>query len=587
MKHKKRVGVDRETLVYSFAVRIDREQIQTVRDLFFRGNLAYNAFIEIERNSLREYRDARASLSEELREATEAKAVAKTKVEELLSKIKAARSKGRSRGDIGDELRARVNEAKATEKAARLECARISAEMKENPELMAAAERISRCKSAAKAKVRSGMADLYWGVRDVAGESAEMAAKGAIKAAKEGAHFKREPEEVGMASFRCFDGSGRASVIFTNSTPGGVSVTSLFSDERASTMFQMDRLPDGAFVDRNGKSYPVKSLVRTNAKIRIGSEERRPVWLPFTFVQHRPIPSDAMVTKITLVGKRVACKVEYAIQFTLTVAPRAEPAKGAKTMKLSIDRKTLGDGSLQVAIGNGPGLDVVIPRELVERIKHADDINSAFDRILDRAKRVVVDGFDRHGFERGPIDAIKKWKGIRRFAKLSRVMCDAQLPNVRELWGEWLKLRTDTESSKKLELLPDVPVVSKIMGMSEQTAFVFWTVLAVKKMKHVESWKENQRRKALACRKHLFRNYAARLRDDLGFGFCEFEQPRLVRTKPKTEDDMAHLRAAQRMHDACGASELKLAIVNAFGRNNVKVIARSDERAVNKAECEQ
>lgn len=578
MKHKKTSSDESaSTKVYSYAAYLTEADRAKMRDLCFWYNRAYNAFIELERSSTAEYRKARSALSADLAAAELRVRDLTGKLEEYRGEIKRARAIAKERNARGSSTKpdlSHIEKAKAELKEAKETARALRERLKLDPELIAAAERINLNKKLARARIGTELSNVYWQVREIAQESAELAAKASAKAAKEGKHWNRDPEEVGLPGFHRFDGTGRCRVRFTNGAPGGVTLESLTLQDCGS-LFRMSKLPPNAFVVRGGKEKPVRSLIKTSAQIRIGStENREPIWLPLTFVQHRPLPLSSKVTSISL----VATEHECLLQFTVSAPPRPSPAKGAKTLRLSVSRKFLPDGGLQVAVADRPGFDVSIPTDIVQAISHSEIIQSDLDKltssVLDVLKTAKGSG-EIPDEVNGLLDTLSSWKGHSRVIRFSRKLCESILPDAAERWAAW---RAHRLSGERLDLFAHRSVVERFFGLSGPQGFAMWLFIAGRKLDHLHLWYTSESSRARGRRKHLFRNYAARLRDELGFGFIEWDQPRELtnRTKP-TESERGNLRAVQRMHGIAGASELKSALQNAFSKPCVIIASRTGE----------
>lgn len=585
MKHNQREDRGTAPIVYSFAAYLSKDDREKFREICFQYNRAYNSFIDIERQSLSGYRESRLAISTELADIGERVALKQSEIRSILDKIKQSRSKARERGKVGPDLKSTLATMREEMKQLKQSAKKLRDELASDPELVKQAVRLNTEKKLAKAKVRSEMGDLYWGARDLAAASAEMAAKGAIAAAKRGDHADRDPQEIGMPSFRRFDGSGRLAAIYTKSSPGGVPLRSALDvDGCRDTNFRMQPLPVGAFVARNGKVRPVRSLIRTKARIRVGSDSsRRPVWMDLMFVQHRPLPLDYNVSSITLVASNTGGRISYDLQFTVYAPRKAPPAKGAKKITLSVVRRTTDDGLL-VAEADVDGMSVLLPPDMLEERKYLAGLQSTYDNVFDAAKLVIADRVANGSL---PIDITEslavatKLRSHRKLARACRPILEEHLPYSRQLWGDWVASRvTGRERSSKLDLLADQNVISESLGLGAVQSFCFWLLCVIKKLHHLQTWHTCQKRKMLGRRKHIFLNYAARLRDELGFGSVEFVQPKeLTRRRPRADSDMQHMRAVQAMNSFAGAHELKSAIQNAFGKEHVTITSRADEPA--------
>lgn len=120
------------------------------------------------------------------------------------------------------------------------------------------------------------------------------------------------------------------------------------------------------------------------ARLRIGSDRRKPIWATWRFSMHRPLPVGARITWVQAIRRRVGTHDEWSIQFTCDFAAgvRADTATATGLAGIDLGWRKLEDGSLRVAYiaGDDFAQDVTIPPDQIDRVRKCDDLESIRDR---------------------------------------------------------------------------------------------------------------------------------------------------------------------------------------------------------------
>lgn len=140
--------------------------------------------------------------------------------------------------------------------------------------------------------------------------------------------------------FTRWDGGGRVSVQIQNGMPAD----ELWGD---SQQVQITNRVDPAAYDaertRRGDRH---RMHRTTLRMRIGSEDRRPVWAEWDMYMHRPTPDGAKVKVVTVSRRKRNCaQWWWRVHFTLDVTdckPKQRPASGVVACNLGFAKADSG-----------------------------------------------------------------------------------------------------------------------------------------------------------------------------------------------------------------------------------------------------
>jgi hypothetical protein len=202
-------------------------------------------------------------------------------------------------------------------------------------------------------------------------------------------------------------------------------------------------------------SSPNASLVAAGTLwLRVGSEDRRPVWAKFPIAQHREIPASAMWKWV-----RVSCRSEgqmdrWSCEITVDdAAPMARSldADLAGTIAVEWEWSPTGDGGIRVARWAddfGQTGEVVLARYDVEGIRKPDEIRAVRDKTLNDLRPKLVRAIRDCG-EQVPAwlaeaaSTMHLWKSPMRFYALvdrwRRERCDAARSAYELLDAWWLR----------------------------------------------------------------------------------------------------------------------------------------------------
>lgn len=303
--------------------------------------------------------------------------------------------------------------------------------------------------------------------------------------------------------FRRWDGSGRVAVQIS---PG-------LTAENIETNTKF-RLPAGRHVV---------------ARLRIGTDEdgRSPIWADIPVVIHRPLPADAVVKWAWLRRTKLATAWRWELQVVIESMTFAPPiVRRPGVVALDVGWRVRPGGDLRVAYwadDTGQHGEYLLPHALLDKLDHADSLRAIQDR-------------NRNAF----LPALVEWMQSRN--DLPEWMVDA-----RKALSQW-------RSSERIAGLIWRWRSERIAGDDEMFARAdAWR----RQWRHLYQWEVNERDKATARRKDIYRNVAAELARRYGTIVVEKFDLRSVAELPAAEDGAAEPQAVRRHRKIASVSELR------------------------------
>lgn len=594
--------------VMKFGCRRVVEGKQALDQQSFLAHRYYNAMIELERAKRTKYREIRAKHTPGYNEAELAVAELDEQIDVLRRRIKLKRAHAST---VGTKVKAtkRVEDSGEKERIANLktERKRFYEQLKElratfnglvTPGREAYKERKGKHPPATQAgvnvEVTAQMMTEDWHAAWKETQTLDawyVSEHKRLRAASGLTHgaYAAVDDAIAQASktstedprFRAWDGGRKVGVQLT----GDVSMMQIMAGQ--STKFRltdMRQAHPGSNGNRARSQYAI-------AWLRTGSDEKKaPVWTKIEVKIHRPIPQDARVRWVYLVPRSEGGRTNWTLQLTLELtAPLIEraPGKGAAVVDL---RWTKVDGGILVADVSGE--PVVMPDRIVSGLELANRLRGAADQHFDEARAALGDwltaGRPVPQWMTEATEHIGKWRNHSKLAGVAKRWV-SEFGDVEPLWNAWKaerllqtsnRQRRDVSRSNRgtgasgpwLDLYSSWDNTSAWLkehgASSEPQRFAMWLEWWRRKDAHITEWSSNCRRKNLAHRKDFYRSVAAKL--CTRYETIEMDKLDLAATarRKKVEKDEDEIHAAARRQRVYAApSELKEALVGAFGKN--------------------
>jgi hypothetical protein len=208
------------------------------------------------------------------------------------------------------------------------------------------------------------------------------------------------------------------------------------------------------------------------------------------------------------------------------------------------------------------------------------------DEHFESARTEVISWTEKNGIPKWaqrddypPFANIAHWRNHRRLRKV--VMEWAERLNCQDachaLWQSWKKLRL-AQGKDLFAPHEEVKRWLKHLQFSGEQDLVVWLYIWARKDRHLKEMEDGVRRRALAHRKDVYRNIAARLASR--YGRLEIEDMDLAgvaRRKTPDKDQDEACQAARRQRTQACPSQLKECLVLAFKGAGAEVVKKKPE----------
>lgn len=236
------------------------------------------------------------------------------------------------------------------------------------------------------------------------------------------------------------------------------------------------------------------------ARVRVGSDERAPIWAAFPVRLHRRPPNDAVVKWAWITVRRHGERTRYELQLVLEHASFADAKRPAGVGDGGHVRIGWGQTDCGVRVATWDGGDLIVPRSILSRAEHGDALRSHADTHFAVVKRVIRLITRTSGWERVQSD--------RRRLEL-RSICVAFAEHVfgddlRTLWRRWV-------DSRPRDLFVSIAEARRWLDAPPRHALAWWLYMWARKDVHLRQWSADVRASVERRRDALFRETAIRL----------------------------------------------------------------------------
>lgn len=512
-----------ETRVAKYGLLRPVQGEHEVRAQMRAGHRYYNDLIALERTRRAVYRDIRGD-GGRLAEPEQRVSDIAAQLAAVREAIRGANAEARSRVESA-RLRAQARDLSAQIKDARVALRAARAEVGADPEVRARVvdldERGKRWHKGLRAATPA-----YWGTYLLAEASYDQARKAAVDPSVRPARgFERTSPVDGWA------GEGRVGV----QIQGGMTIAEAMAGD--DTRLRIEP------VSRDAWDHPMRGerrrAQRTRLWMRIGSEERAPVWAVFPLVMHREIPPDARIKGATVQLRVCGTREEWTV--SITYAREAEqPAQLPGVVALDLGWRKRPDDSIRVAYwadDAGEHGEIVMPASIRAKIKHADGLREIQDLAYNRAQRWLT-----------------RWLRAAESAGVALPDC---LDNARRYAHQWRShariRRLVLETWRGQRFAGDERIFAALERWAHQS-------------RHLWQWEAREREKALRHRREVYRAAAAEIARRYGTVAVEEYDLAADKRLPAPEGEDAPVRAVRSQRFDAAPGELRAAIVQAVQR---------------------
>jgi hypothetical protein len=410
------------------------------------------------------------------------------------------------------EDRARVRDLGARLKDLRAQLRAAKATIAADPEIQAKLAEIEKW-SRNRVKEERARCGAYWGTYLLAEAAADQARKS-----------KTPPR------FARWTGEGRVSV----QLQGGMEIDELATDTRLQIHMASDH--------RTGR----RAGTRRKLRLRIGSDGRAPIWAEWPMIMHRPLPEGSRIKTATVQRRRRDCRTwDWRVQILVDIpdgSARSAPDGGAVALNLGWAQVEGGIRAGYVRGTDGRAREVVLPRSIIDRIEKSESIRSIRDRALDAMQPALIEAIG--AIAGPPQDLVERcehmhaWRSPARFAALAR-------------WWRERRFDGDAEAYDILES---------------------WRY----RDEHLQRYEAGLLRGALGHRREVYRTLAAELARTYRMLVVDDTDLRAMQRSPAPESERTEIDVAKRNQRHAAGSELRAALVSAFGERRTVVLPAQD-----------
>lgn len=204
---------------------------------------------------------------------------------------------------------------------------------------------------------------------------------------------------------------------------------------------------------------------RTRARIRIGSEGRKPVWLELLVTLHRPVPAGGIIKAADVIRRKVGTHWRYSLCLTVLV-PEAEGRGryvGEGVAAVDIGWRQTGSGVRVAAVVGSDGRreEVKVDPRVVARIGRSEEISSVRDTRYREVRTALADWLktnDAPDWLAERTGTLSHW-GDASQARMAAVVLqwresrfdgDGEIYAKLEAWRRWDKRQYDRQSFLRL-----------------------------------------------------------------------------------------------------------------------------------------
>lgn len=522
------------TLVYKYGLLPPVSEAEYVRDQMMLAHRYKNRLIEIERERREGSREVERAAGdvEALRLEKEQ---AQKDVDDAVLGVKSARAAGRRRAET-DAMRERLKLARDRLKLARSRWAEARKTAREDPAIIEKRKSLWQRASERTREARAGNG-LHWGTGAIIDQAVEAASKMPLYALGEPAdpRFKRWTGEGSVGVQVHQKGATKTGLSVSEATTGSGDARSWLRIERAES-------PRGVVAD----SKRSRKRMYARLHVRLGTrEDGSPLMACWPMVMHRPLPSGAIVKRVSVSVRRVGPREEWSCELTISCEQTKEGApKGSGVVAVDFGWLATPDG-LRVATWvdeRGCSEQLVLTGRDHEGLLKPDELRSGRDKDFNKALARLVEHLRERGMPTW-MRALTVRKGEREpterqaIAYLSGWRSPARLASLCRRWRE-LREAGDAAAFEALEA---------------------WRYHDF----HLWSWQESQRRSSIRRRLDIYRNFAADLAkryERVVVGDVDYAD---LARRPVASDDVVIDAAALNRKNASPGT-LRLALKQAF-----------------------
>jgi hypothetical protein len=365
--------------------------------------------------------------------------------------------------------------------------------------------------------------------------------------------------------FRRFDGRGFVAIQLQRG------LTFRNATECTDTRLQIS-LPETTYqMASKGKDRGARAI--GSIKIRIGSDDREPVWATVPFTYHRPIPPDAVIKWAFLHCRRVGMHNEWSVRLTIETEYSKLRSTNGQTVAVHLGFRKVATG-LRVATAvdtDGRLQELIIDDASAKSFGFSADLISTRDNIANAVLeefRTWADSAESSDWFKTETETLSHWRHPDRLNRLverwrdNRFAADSMPAEVMPATKAWAekKLREYKQSPGYRPRIVDD--LTTVFGLME-----FWR----KFDKHLVEWSANQTQKCVKRREQLYRTFVAGLRTSYQYAIVADVNWREMREKPEADEEETISTRGRRASSIAAPGRMSEILAESFGKSLVRV----------------
>lgn len=567
---------------WCYGAKAPIENLEAVEEQIRLAHRYRNRLVELELQRRKAAEMAARALHPEFDSAAAAYSEAQARVDAAFAVLKAARVNARKRVEPTADQRDAIEKAKAERRAAGVELAKHKkAAYKALTDAQSPYREIARTQldipeTTKPATAKKLITERYLELlrqADLSGGLYEFA-RDVKEARKQSGLFwgtylpvedsTKDFQKGAPPKFRRFDGRGYVAVQLQRG------LTFRNAIECEDTRLQI-KLPEISYrMASTGKDRGARAV--GTIRIRIGSNDREPVWATVPFTYHRPIPPDAVIKWAFLHCKRVGMHTEWSVRLTIETEYSKPKSTNGRMVAVHLGFRSVPSG-IRVAttvddIGNAR--ELILDNASVKSFGLSSDLISTRDNIANAVLeefRAWVETAELSDWFKAETETLSHWRHADRLNRLVQLWRDNRfdadrssshlMPSTKS-WAE-KKLQEYTTSPGYRPRIPDD--LTTVFGLME-----FWR----KFDKHLVEWSANQSQKCVKRREQLYRTAVAQMRKDYQYVVVADVNWSEMREKPDADESETLSSRGRRISSIAAPGRLSEIIAEAFGKSLVK-----------------
>jgi hypothetical protein len=529
------------TLVYKTGLLPPHQNAALVREQLRLAAAYRNTLVEIERArraAVRPYETAQAAIPQLMA----AVVAAQTELDAALLAIRSARAASRSRSETVP-MRERCTVAREARRQARAALAQARRDAKEDPDpaVQAEKDRIHNLAAGLQRGARE-ISGLYWGtyqlVEQAAGDSFSD-----LPMFRNGT----EPNDPGFVRFR---GEGSLGVqIQIDKCAACKARDALVPPAEGKRV--LEPCPHSRwYMDRfEGESNFLRIEQEPGRRdrilhMRIGSDATGgPIWGSWRMAPDRPFPPGSVLKRASVRVRKVGPREVWSVQFTIETPAVQWVAQNDKRVAVDVGWRQFPDGSIRAAYAlgsDGQEFDLRLPR-FIDALGRVEGLQRVRDSNFNTARRALVDvlrGLTLPEWLTRATETLPHWRSPARLGALCR---------------RWAHNRFEGDAA--------------VFDQLEAWRYHDY---------HLWSYESDEREKHLNRRRDTYRVWARQLARSYQTLVLEDFDLRDVAVIPQADSEETTIEQARANRQRTAVSELRLALINAFGKANTEKVSAVD-----------